>query len=101
MSTLDGQDGAADTPPLVLTLLLLLLSLLLSPSAIPEEDIAGGVLSSADTDLDTAPADNEDVVDADNNRAMVATVIAMPDTMGGNNAREAIILALLPLTRQH
>ena len=100
MSTLDGQDGAADAPPLVMTLLLLL-SLLLSPSAIPEEDIAGGVLSSADTDLDTVPADNEDVVDVDDNGAMVATVIAMPDTMGGDKATEAIILALLPLTRQH
>ncbi len=59
-----------------------------------EEHVAGGAPSSADADLDAVPADKEDVINIDDDGAMVAAVIATPDTMGGNDTREAIILAL-------
>jgi hypothetical protein len=62
-------------------------------------DVVGGVTSSADADLDVVPATKEDVVDADDDGATVAAVIATPDTTGGDNAREAIVLALSSLTR--
>jgi hypothetical protein len=74
-----------------------------SSSAIAEEDVAGGVPSSVDADLYAVPANKEDVVnvvDADDDGAMVAAVIAKPDTTSGDNAREAIILALSLLTRR-
>ena len=61
-------------------------------SAIMEEDITRGEPLSTNADLDAVPANKEDVVDADNNGAMVVVVIATPDTMGGNNAREVIVL---------
>ena len=93
--TLDGQDDAADATPLAPPLLLLSSS---SSSAIAEEDVAGGVPSSVDPDLNAVPANKEDDVDADDDRAMVAAVIAMPDTTGGNDAMEAIVLALLSST---
>ena len=65
-------------------------------SAIAEEHhVAGGVPLSADTDLNAVSADKEDVVNVDNDGAMVAAVIAMPDTTGGNDAREVKILQLL------
>ena len=80
-----------DATPLVPPSLLLLS---LSSSAIPEEDVPGGVPSSADTNLDAVPADKEDVVDTDNDGVMVASVIATPDTTGGEDAREAIVLTL-------
>jgi len=66
-----------------------------------EEDVAGGVPSSVDADLDAvpatkaSPATKEDVVDAEDDGATVAEVIATPDTTGGDDAREAIVLALL------
>ena len=53
---------------------------------------------SADADLDVVPADKEDVVEVDDDGAMVAEVIATPDTIGGDDAREAIVLALLSST---
>ncbi len=90
MSALDGRDDAGDAtslPPL-------LLSSSSSPSAIAEEHVAGGVLSTADADLNTVPADKEDFVDVGDNGAMVAAVIATPDTTGGDDTREAIVLAL-------
>ena len=59
-----------------------------------EEHIAGGAPSSADANLDAVPADKEKVVHIDNGGAMVAVVIATPDTTGGDDAREAIVLAL-------
>ena len=65
-----------------------------------EEDVAGGVPLSDDTDLNAVPTNKEDVVDVDDNGAMVAAVIATPDTMGGNNPREAIILALSSSTQR-
>jgi len=68
-------------------------------SAIAEEDVAGRVPSSIDTDLDVVPATKEDVVDADNGGATVVAVIATPDTMVGDDAREAIVLALSSSTR--
>ena len=71
-----------------------------SPSAITEEHVAGGAPSSADVDLDAVPADKEDVVDVDDDGAMVAAVIATPDTTGGNDARDAIVLALSSSTRR-
>ncbi len=90
MSALDGQDDAGDAtslaPPLLLSS---------SPSAIAEEHVAGGALSSANANLDAVPADKEDVVNVDDNGAMVAVVIAMLDTTGDDNAREAIVRALL------
>ncbi len=55
---------------------------------------------SADADLNVFPADKEEVVNIDNDGAMVAAVIATPDTTGGDNAREAIVLALSPSTRR-
>jgi hypothetical protein len=61
---------------------------------IVEEDVAGGVPSSVDADLDAVPATKEDVVDADDVGATVEEVIATPDTTGGDDAREAIVLAL-------
>ncbi len=61
-----------------------------SSSAIAEEHVAGGAPSSADADLDAVPADKEDVVDVDDDGAMVAVVIATPDTTGGDDVREAI-----------
>ena len=70
-----------------------------SSSAIAEEDVAGGVPSSVDADLNAVPATKEDVIDADDDRATVAEVIVTPDTTGGNDVREAIILALSSLTR--
>jgi len=57
------------------------------------------VSSSVDAELDTVPANKEDVVDADGDGAMVAAVIATPDTTGGEDAREAIVLALLSSTQ--
>ncbi len=71
----------------------LLLSLL--SSAIAEEHIAGRVPLSVDADLDAVPTDKEDVVNVDDNRAMVVAVIATPDTTGGDNAREAVVFELL------
>ncbi len=70
-----------------------------SSSAIAEEDVAGGVPSSVDVDLDAVPATKEDVVDVDDDGATVEAVIATPDTTGGNDEREAIVLALLLPTR--
>ena len=70
-----------------------------SSSAIAEEDVPGGVPSSIDADLDAVPATKEDVVDADDDRAMVAAVIATTDTTGGDDAREAIVPALSSSTR--
>ena len=90
VSTLDGRDDARDTTSLAPPSLSLLLS-----STIVEEHVAGGVPSSADANLDAVPTDKEDVVDVDNDGAMVAAVIATPDTTGGNDAREVIVLALL------
>jgi hypothetical protein len=55
--------------------------------------------SSADANLDAAPANKEDVLDADNDGAMSVMVIAMLDTTGGNDAREVIVLALLSSTQ--
>jgi hypothetical protein len=71
-----------------------------SSSAIAEEDVAGGVPLSVDADLYAVPTNKEDVVDADDDGAMVAAVIAKPDTTSGDDAREAIILALSLLTRR-
>jgi len=78
-----------------------------SSSAIAEEDVAGGVPSSVDVDLDAVPATKEDVVDADDNGATVAAVIATvaaviatPDTTGDDDSREAIVLALSSSTRR-
>ena len=89
-SALDGRDDAGDAtslaPPLLSSS---------SSSAIAEEHVAGGAPSSADANLDAVPTDKEDVVDVDNVRVMVAAVIATPDTTGGNDAREVIVLALL------
>ncbi len=89
--TLNGQDNTGDatslTPPL-------LLSVSLSSSAIAEEHVAGGAPSSADADLDAVPTDKDDVINVDDDGAMVVVVIAMLDTTGGNDAREAIVLAL-------
>ncbi len=93
---LDGRGDTADATPLVL----LLSSSSSSSSAIAEVDVVGGVTSSVDADLDVAPATKEDVVDADDDGATVAAVIATPDTTGGDDAREAIVLALLSLTRR-
>ena len=59
----------------------------------------GRLTSSVDADLDVVPATKEDVVDVDDDGATVAAVIATPDTTGGDDAREAIVLALLSLTR--
>jgi hypothetical protein len=94
---LDGRDDAADATPLAPPLLLLSS---LSSSAIAEEDVAGGVPSSVDADLDAVPATKEDGVDVDDNGATVVAVIATPDTTGGNDAREAIVLALSSSTRR-
>jgi hypothetical protein len=71
-----------------------------SSSAIAEEDVAGGVPSSVDANLDAVPATKEDVVNADDDGATVAAVIATPDTTGGDDAREVIILALSSSTRR-
>ncbi len=98
MSDLDGQDDAVDATPLAPPSLLPSSSTL--SFAIAEEDIAGGVLLSVGANLDAIPADKEDVVDTDNNGAMVAAVIAMMDTTGGNDAREAFVLALSLSTRR-
>ena len=46
------------------------------------------------------PATKEDVVDAEDDGATVAEVIATPDTTGGDDAREAIVLALSSSTRR-
>jgi hypothetical protein len=78
--------------------LLLLLSL---SSAIAEEHIAGGVPLSIYADLDAVSTDKEDVVDIEDDGAMVAGVIATPDTTGGNGAREVNVLALLLSTRRN
>jgi hypothetical protein len=94
---LDGRDDAADATPLAPPLLLLSS---LSSSAIAEEDVTGGVPSSVDADLDAVPATKEDGVDVDDNGATVVAVIATPDTTGGNDAREAIVLALSSSTRR-
>ena len=56
--------------------------------------------SSVDANLDAVPANKEDVVDADNDGATVAVVIATPDTTGGDDAREAIVLALTLSTQR-
>ena len=71
-----------------------------SSSAIAEEHVARGVPSSAGANLDTVPTDKEDVVDVDDDGAMVAAVIATPNTTRGDNAREAIVLALSSSTRR-
>ncbi len=96
MSALDGRDDAGDAtslaPPLLLSSS--------SSSTIAEEHVAGGVPSSADANLNAVPADKEDVVDVDDNGAMVAAVIATPDTTGGDDSREAIVLALSSSTRR-
>ncbi len=60
----------------------------------------GGVTSSVDADLDVVPATKEDVVDAEDDGATVAAVIATPDTTGGDDTREAIVLALSLSTRR-
>jgi hypothetical protein len=91
---LDGRGNAADATPLAPPSLLSLLSSLSSSSAIMKVDVVGGVTSSVDADLDVVPATKEDVVDADDDGATVAAVIAMPDTTGGDDASEAIVLAL-------
>ena len=96
-SAFNGQVDTVDATPLAPPSLLLL-SLL--SSTIAEEDVAGGVLLFADADLDAVPADKEDIVNADNNGAMVAAVIAMPDTTGGDGARMAIALELLSSTQR-
>jgi len=66
-----------------------------------EVDVVGGVTLSVNADLDVVPATKEDVIDADNDGATVAAVIATPDTIttGGDDAREAIVLALSSSTR--
>ena len=53
------------------------------------------MLSSANANLNAVPTDKEDVVDVEDDGAMVGAVIATPDTMGGDDAREAVVLALL------
>ncbi len=58
------------------------------------------VPSSVDADLDAVPATKEDVVNADDDGATVAAVIATPDTTSGDDAREAIVLALSSWTRR-
>ena len=93
---LDGRGDATDATPLAPPSLLSSSS---SSSAIAEVDIVGGVTSSVDADLDVVPATKEDVVDADDDGATVTAVIATPDTTGGDDAREAIVLALSSLTR--
>jgi hypothetical protein len=95
---LDGQGDAADATPLTPPSLLLSSSSS-SSSAIAEVDVVGGVTSSVDADLDVVPATKEDVVDVDDDGATVATVIATPDTTGGDDAREAIVLAFSSSTR--
>ena len=65
-----------------------------------EEHVAGGAPSSANANLDAVPADKEDVVDVDDDGAMVAAVIATPDTTGGDDTREAIVLALSSLRQR-
>ncbi len=90
LSALDGRDDAADSTPLASSLS----SSSSSSSPIAEEDVAGGVPSSVDANLDAVPATKEDIVYADEDGAMVAEVIAKPETTGGDNAREAIVLAL-------
>jgi hypothetical protein len=94
---LNGQGDAADATPLAPPSLLLSSSS--SSSAIAEVDVVGGLTSSVDADLDVVPATKEDVVDADDDGATVAAVIATPDTTGGDDAREAIVLALSSSTR--
>jgi hypothetical protein len=96
---LDGRGDAADATPLAPPLLLSSLSSS-SSSAIAEVDVVGGVTSSVDADLDAVPPTKEDVVDADDDGATVPAVIATPDTTGGDDAREAIVLALLSSTRR-
>jgi hypothetical protein len=76
LSALNGQDNAADATPLAPPSLLSSSSSL--SSAITEEDVAGGVPSSIDADLDAVPATKEDVVDADDDGATVAAVIPTP-----------------------
>jgi hypothetical protein len=67
---------------------------------ITEVDVVGGVTSSVDADLDVVPATKEDVVDADDDGATVAAVIATPDTTGGDDlVREVIVLELSLSTR--
>ena len=91
-SALDGRDDMGDTTSLLPPLLLSLSSSSSLSSAIAEEHVAGGVPTSADTDLGAIPADKEDVIDVDNDGAMVAAVIATPDITGGNDARETTVL---------
>ncbi len=94
---LNGRGDAADATPLAPPSLLSSSS---SSSAITEVDVVGGVTSSVDADLDVVPATKEDIVDADDDGAMVAAVIATPDTTGGDDlAREVIVLELLSSTR--
>ena len=98
MSVLEGQDNVGDATSLAPPLLS---SLSLSPSsAIVEKHVTGGVPSPANANLDAIPADKEDVINVDDDGAMVVAVIAMPDTTGGNDARDVIVLALLLLTRR-
>ena len=85
-------DATSLAPPLLLSSS--------SPSAIAEEHIAGGAPCSTNADLNAVPADKEDVVGVDNDKAMVAAVIVTPDTTGGDDAREVIVLALLSSTRR-
>jgi hypothetical protein len=94
-SALDGRDDAGDATSLVLPLLLSS-----SLSAIAEEHVTGGAPLSADANLNAVPADKEDVIDVDDDGAMVAAVIATPGTMGGDDARETIVLALSSSTRR-
>ena len=53
---------------------------------------------SADANLDAVPANKKNVVNADDDGAMAAAVIATSDTMGDKDTREVIVLALLSLT---
>ncbi len=53
------------------------------------------MLSSANANLNAVPTDKEDVVDVEDDGAMVGAVIATPDTTGGDDAREAVVFALL------
>ncbi len=54
----------------------------------------------ADANLNAVPADKEDFVEIDDDGAMVVAVIATPDTTGGDNTREAIVVALSSSTQR-
>ena len=55
---------------------------------------------SVNAELNAVPANKEDVVNADDDWATVAAVIATPDTTCGDDVREAIVLALSLSTRR-